>query len=178
MSLQFTDAGLNRVLSENAKGLMGELTTIAVGSGKYTPTPTMTHLIDEKQRAEVADKVRVQSGQYRIGFILDGNLEYAVGEIGYFLRDGTLLAVESSPDTVITYKSASSTIIPKFLLDLRPMPANGITVVAGTEHINLFFANEFETIAKTLTDSMSRDVEAQFRLTEIETRLSKIEGKL
>lgn len=145
--VQFTDAGLAELISAKNAGIKGAITEIAVGDRSYQPLSSQKVLVNERQRVKIVDYEDLSATQIRMGAKFGGDLEYEVREIGFFLDTGTLLAVYSVPNTLLTYKSANSSWIQKFTLDISPLPTGSVTVVVGTENINLMMAEEFAVIA-------------------------------
>nr|AKN39739.1 Phage tail fiber protein [Vibrio tasmaniensis] len=115
---------------------------VAVGDQSYTPSVDQTKLRNELQREEINEFVELSPTQLKMVCAFRGDLEYTVGEIGYFLESGTLLAVYSIPNTVLTYKSPSSSWIPRFTLDVSPLPTDSITVVIGSDNLNILIEPE------------------------------------
>jgi hypothetical protein len=169
--VQFTNAGLAELISTKNIGIKAAITHIAAGDKSYTPLVTQTALVNEKQRVAIVDYEEMSQTSLRMGAKFTGNLEYEVREIGFYLESGTLLAVYSVPNTLLTYKSASSSWIQKFTLDISPLPTDSITVVVGTENINLMMTEELAIMATAQMDNMTRHVELLFRFNELESKV-------
>ena len=62
--------------------------------------------------------------------LLDNEDEIVGREVGFYLDDGTLFAIDSDPDDIITYKSASSgsKALETFDLVLDSLPPDSVTV--------------------------------------------------
>ncbi|GEM77190.1 hypothetical protein C1141_06440 [Vibrio agarivorans] len=140
--VQYTDAGLAELISTRNQGLKGAIKYIAVGDRSYTPTSAQTALKNELQREVIADWEELSSTQLRMGAVFRGTKEYEVREVGFFLESGTLLAVYSAPNTLLTYKSANSSWLQKFTLDVSPLPSGSVTIDVGTENMNLLMSEE------------------------------------
>jgi len=169
--VQFTNAGLAELISAKNTGIKAAITHIAAGDKSYTPLATQTALVREKQRVAIVDYEELSPTQLRMGAKFTGSLEYEVREIGFYLESGTLLAVYSVPNTLLTYKSANSSWIQRFTLDISPLPTDSVTVVVGTENINLMMTEELATMATAQIDNMTRHVELLFRFNELEKRV-------
>ncbi|MBF4377392.1 phage tail protein, partial [Vibrio anguillarum] len=55
-----------------------------------------------------------------------------------------------------------------FTLDLSALPTNSVTVIVGTENLNILIDAEFAIMAKTQVDTMHRQIKHEFRLLELE----------
>lgn len=140
--LQFTQAGLAECIQAKDQGLKAQITHMAFGSNAYTPQQTQTALRAERERIEIAD---YQDGgkSLRMAGVFDGNLEYAIREIGIFLSTGTLLAVYSQPNRTLGYRTPSVRVVQWFTLNVDALPSNSVTVVVGNENLNLVIDAEF-----------------------------------
>ncbi len=166
--VQYTNAGLAELISARNQGLKGAIKFIAAGDRSYTPTAVQKALKHELQREEIQDWEELSPTQLRMGAVFKGNKEYEVREVGFFLESGTLLAVYSAPNTLLTYKSANASWLQKFTLDVSPLPSNSVTVVVGTENVNLLIGEELATMAAANVANMARHVELLFRVNAIE----------
>ncbi|WP_417526931.1 phage tail protein [Marinomonas shanghaiensis] len=169
--VQYTSAGLSELISAKNQGIHGVITHIAAGDRSYTPTANQTSLVNERQRVAVASYEELSSTQLRLAAVFDGDLEYEVREVGFYLESGTLLAVYSAPSTLLTYKSVNSDWIQKFTLDISALPTNSVTVVVGTNNVNLMMTEELAVMATAQIGCMARQVAMLFRMNEIEKRL-------
>jgi len=166
--LQYTNAGLQELISAKNKGIQGSITHVGAGTQQYSPSSLQTELRDERQRVAVADYEDMSGTELRIAARFDGDLEYEVGEVGFYLESGTLLAVYSAPDTLLTYKSPTSHWLQRFTLDLSPLPTDSVTVVVGLENVNLLMAEEFAELSAATIGNMGRHVDMLFRVMELE----------
>ncbi|MFM9785860.1 hypothetical protein, partial [Streptomyces scabiei] len=69
--------------------------------------------------------------------------EYAIREIGVFLSTGTLLGVYSQSGKTIGYRTPSVKVMQWFTLNITALPSDSVTVVVGTENLNLILDAEF-----------------------------------
>ena len=91
-----TTAGLAAVFNAGNDGLAARITHIAIGDRARTPDKHDFKLASERRRVSVADGERVSDHQIHLTGIIDGDgPEFWVHEVGFFLEDGTLLAVWS-----------------------------------------------------------------------------------
>ena len=109
--VRFTSAGLGEVLQAKNQGLKGEITHIGAGTARYDPDGSETALRDERQRAAIVDYDDLGNGQLRMAALFDGADEYEIGEFGFFLASGTLLAVYSVAGKLLTYKAAAARVL-------------------------------------------------------------------
>ncbi|SHO57769.1 phage tail-collar fiber domain-containing protein [Vibrio quintilis] len=169
LKLQFTEAGLARLLSAKDSGLKGEITHMAFGDGAYTPSKTQTRLHHERERIEISD-YQGDGKNLRMAGVFEGNLEYAIREIGIFLSDGTLLGVYSQPDRTLGYRTAVVRLIQWFTLNIEALPTNSVNVVTGSENLNLVIDEEFAQMATVQINTMHRQLQQEFRLLGLEKK--------
>ncbi len=131
-----TSAGLTAVLNATNDGLSARITHVALGDAAWTPDNSATALQNERQRVAVSNGSRIQSNQIHITAVENGTVEYWIRELGFFLDDGTLLAVWSDPDQPLAYKAAGVDVLLAFDLLLSALPDDSVEVV-GTGGVNL-----------------------------------------
>lgn len=102
---KITDAGIQACFNAWNSGLQCEITHIGLGDATYIPTSEMTALVSERQRVPIADGERVTPQQIHVTGVASGTTEFWVKEVGFFLEDGTLLAVwsDNNPLSTLTY---------------------------------------------------------------------------
>ncbi|CRM48590.1 hypothetical protein [Pseudomonas sp. 31 R 17] len=166
--VRFTSKGLDEVLQARNQGLKGEITHIGAGSGRYNPDGTEVALRDERQRVAIVDYEDLGERQLRMAALFDGDDEYEIGEFGFYLASGTLLAVYSVAGKLLTYKAAAARVLQKFTLDISPLPADSVTVVVGTESLNILLTEELASLSAASIDSMSRDIAILLRVMNLE----------
>ena len=155
-----TQAGIQAVFNANNTGLQAEITHIALGNAGYTPSDSATALQSEKQRVAVSGGEMISNDQIHLTANASGNAEYWIKEVGFYLADGTLLAVYSDPIKAIAYKSSSLDILLSFDLKLSALPADSITIdgsgglslppATNTKQGLMRFATDSEAVAGTL----------------------------
>ncbi|MCP1505080.1 hypothetical protein J2Y83_001053 [Pseudomonas marginalis] len=168
--VRFTSKGLDEVLQAKNQGLKGEITHIGAGTGRYNPDGTEVALRDERQRVAIVDYEDLGERQLRMAALFDGDGEYEIGEFGFYLASGTLLAVYSVAGKLLTYKAAAARVLQKFTLDVSPLPAQSVTVVVGTENLNILIADELAAVAAANIDNMARHLGVLFRIMQVEKK--------
>lgn len=141
LELQFTNAGLAACVTAKSKGLKAEITHMAFGDVAFTPNKAMTALPGQKEKIEI-DSYQDGGQSLRMAGIFDGNLEYSIRSIGIFLSDGTLLAVYSKPAALLGYRTPAVRVVQWFTLNIEALPTGSVTVVVGTENLNLILDAE------------------------------------
>ncbi|HGY3000272.1 TPA: hypothetical protein ACNVWI_006297 [Pseudomonas aeruginosa] len=166
--VRFTTKGLAELVQAKNQGLKGAITHIAAGTSRYTPTGAELALKAERQRVAIGEYEDLGTGKIRMAAAFKGSLEYEVGEFGFFLESGTLLAVYSVAGQLLTYKAATATLVQKFTLDLAALPTDSVTVIVGSESLNVLLTEELATVATANIDNMARHVGLLFRVMELE----------
>ncbi|KRP76236.1 hypothetical protein [Pseudomonas lactis] len=168
--VRFTSKGLDEVLQAKNQGLKGEITHIGAGTGRYDPDGTEVALRDERQRVAIVDYEDLGDRQLRMAALFDGDGEYEIGEFGFYLASGTLLAVYSVAGKLLTYKAAAARVLQKFTLDVSPLPADSVTIVVGEHNLNLLLTEELATIAAANVNNMWRHLDVLFRVMALEIK--------
>ena len=168
--VRFTSKGLDEVLQAKNQGLKGEITHVGAGTGRYNPDGSEVALRDERQRVAIVDYEDLGERQLRMAALFDGDGEYEIGEFGFYLASGTLLAVYSVAGKLLTYKAAAARVLQKFTLDVSPLPADSVTVVVGSENFNILIAEELASVATANIDNMARHLGVLFRVMDIELK--------
>ncbi|KPA92733.1 hypothetical protein PF66_00471 [Pseudomonas asplenii] len=166
--VRFTSAGLAEVLQARNQGLKGSITHIGAGTARYDPNGSETTLRDERQRVAIVDYEDLGSRQLRMAALFDGPEEYEIGEFGFYLASGTLLAVYSVAGTLLTYKAAAARVLQKFTLDLSSLPAQSVQVVLGSNNLNVLMAEELAAVATANINNMARHLGVLFRVMALE----------
>ncbi|MBM9486951.1 hypothetical protein JBE38_13550 [Pseudomonas sp. ICBG1301] len=171
--VRFTSKGLDEVLQAKNQGLKGEITHIGAGTGRYNPDGTEVALRDERQRVAIVDYEDLGDRQLRMAALFDGEAEYEIGEFGFYLASGTLLAVYSVAGKLLTYKAAAARVLQKFTLDISPLPADSVTIVVGGNSLNLLMAEELATVATANVNNMVRHLGVLFRVMALERKAQR-----
>lgn len=158
-----TQVGLQAVFNASNSGLQAEITEIALGDQAWEPDSFATALKNERRRVPISNGERIAPTQIHITAIEDGTqLGYWVREIGFYLADGSLLAIWSHKTQALAYKAAGVDLLLAFDMALAALPAESVTVV-GTGGVSLppatttklgvmRFATTTESKAGTVTD--------------------------
>ena len=131
-----TTKGLAAVFSQTNAGFAAEITHIALGDSGRTPSKNEIGLVREKMRIPIADGQRINDTQIHVTALADGATEFWVREIGFILKDGTMLAVWSDSQP-LAYKSAAVPLLLAFDLVLAALPAQSVTVQGTGANLSL-----------------------------------------
>ncbi|EDL52609.1 putative phage tail protein [Vibrio mediterranei AK1] len=150
MSLLITNAGIAASIRAGDLGISYKIAEISIGTEGYTPTKDQTTLRNEVQRKAITRGEVAELGQLHFETTWDGDEAFEGKELGYWLDDGTLFAVDSRNGEVITYKQQDSAVTEACELNLAASTIDNITV----EVLNPYSATEERAgIAKIAKDS-------------------------
>ncbi|WP_100637277.1 phage tail protein [Marinomonas sp. ef1] len=172
LSLVITRKGLNECISAKGKGIEARLKWVSAGDRAYTPNPDQTTLVNEIQRVEFGEYKDTGAGQLQAVAKFSGPQEYPIKELGFWLETGTLLGVISAPNTTLNYKAKNGHCIQPITLDLSALPSDTVTVVVGTENLNILIDDEFTKMATAQVQTMHRQILQEFRLLDLEKKLN------
>jgi len=79
--------------------------------------------------------------------------------------------VYSVAGKLLTYKAAAARVLQKFTLDVSPLPAESVTIVVGSENLNVLLAEELAALSAASIDNMARGVGLLFRVIESEQKV-------
>lgn len=178
LKLVITRAGLDECISAKEKGLKAELKYVSAGDRAYTPNPDQRALQNELQRVEFGEYKDLGVGQLQAVAKFSGPQEYAVRELGFWLASGTLLGVISAPNTTLNYKAKDGHCIQPFTLDLSALPSETVTVVVGTENLNILIEQEFTRLAVAQIDSMHRQIQQQLKQSDLKSKYDELQANL
>lgn len=128
MSLLITDAGIAASVQAGELGISYKITEISIGTEGYTPTADQTALQNEVQRKAITRGEVIGLSQLHFETVWDGEEEFEGKELGYWLEDGTLFAVDSRDGEVITYKRRDTVVTEACELNLAASTIDNITV--------------------------------------------------
>lgn len=132
-----TNAGLAAIVSSQNDGVNAKITHVALGSSGREPTKAERSLVNERLRVPIAGGSRVSDTQIHLTALAEHpTLNFWVYEIGFFLEDGTMLAVWSDTNP-LAYKSAGVDLLLAFDLVLSALPAASVTVEEGDSALSL-----------------------------------------
>ncbi len=155
MSLLITDAGIAASIEAEALGVNYKITHIGIGLDGYVPTLEQTQLKNEVAREALSRGSVPALGQLHFEAVFAGNTSFDGKEIGYFLEDGTLFAVDSRDGEIMSLKRSNTIITEAFELNLAGSSIKNITVeLMGAPYAT----EELAGIAKITTiDKMNSD---------------------
>lgn len=128
MSLLITHAGIAAAIRAGDLGIEYKITHISIGSAGYVPNAEQTALVAEIQKKAITRGALVAQGQLHFETVWDGDEEFEGKELGYWLEDGTLFAVDSRDGEVITYKRKNTVVTEACELNLAASTIENITV--------------------------------------------------
>lgn len=138
-----TNAGLKAVFNAQDDGLSATITHIALGDHGHIADKNTISLKSEKLRVPIADGERIDDHQIHVSALADDKSKFWIKEVGFFLADGTLLAIWSSTDP-LAYKSADMPLLLGFDLKLAALPAESVTVISTGADLSLAaYADKF-----------------------------------
>lgn len=111
---KYTDAGLAAIATAFASGSAVNITHVAIGDGNdgggvggYVPDGSETELKNEIERVAVTGYQQTDN-DFIVEAVFTPSVDIPLYEIGYFLDDGTLLAVWSDANMLVEIKSGIS----------------------------------------------------------------------
>jgi len=171
-----TTAGLSAIWRADNTGIAAEITHIGLGTSGYTPNKTQTALRTRKGMYRVSDGEKLSSTLLHLTAVADDALEYWVKEVGFYLSDGTLLAVWSDPTTALAYKSPTAQLLLAYDLSLEALPADSVTITSTGAGLNLSLAAPLAAQAQALIAEQLRGLQKQDRLDQQE-QLQRVAGE-
>lgn len=159
-----TTAGLAAIWRADNKGIAAEITHIGLGTTGYAPNKTQTALRTRKGLYPISDGQKLSSTLLHLTAVADDELEYWVREVGFYLADGTLLAVWSDPSAALAYKSAAAQLLLAYDLSLSALPADSVTITSTGAGLNLSLAEPLAAQAKAMIAEQLRNLQQQDRL--------------
>ncbi|AUI87563.1 phage tail protein [Vibrio azureus] len=177
LQLVITQKGLEAAISASNRGLKAELTTMSVGDALYAPNKNQTALRNELDRAPFSAFKDLGGGSIQGAAKFSGPSQYAIGEIGLHLSDGTLFGVISRPEGVLNFKPAGGHCIQPFTLNLSALPTDSITIEVGTENLNILIDSEMMQDATAFVRSQVVQVKQSRLLMKQAEKLRKLEAK-
>ena len=162
-----TSAGLQALINADNNGLDAQITAVGLGQAGYTPSNSRTRLSSEVHRIGLHSGKRVASNQLHLNVIDNSSHEFWVREVGFYLQDGTLFAVYSSPDKALAYKATDVDLLLAFDLSIEAASADKINIdVNNDNQLNIMLAPELAKMATAQINSMTRDLKLSLLLIE------------
>ena len=171
--LQFTEAGMQKLVTAKGQNIKEAITHIALGDGGGAPYEMddsrrfQTELVNEVDRVPVADKVDGHL-ELMIAGVFNSDKEYNYCEIGLFLADGTLLALFVA--SKMMYKSANFKFTYRAVVDLRPLPTDSVTVNIGVPNANLIMLQPIAIMTTAIIKSntvVTKTAHEQFKILQL-----------
>ncbi|MBT8420581.1 MAG: phage tail protein, partial [Gammaproteobacteria bacterium] len=132
-----TEVGIQAIIAALREEKSVKITEIALGSGiddaGYQSDSSAIALETEKQRVPVSNAETIGESQLHITANITGPEEYWVREVGFYLEDGTLLAIYASEGEAMAYKGRDVDLFIGFDLSLNALPADSVTVDTSTD---------------------------------------------
>lgn len=167
LSVITTDAGRLAIIDASTQGLNVRITHVAVGTGSYTPTHDRIALQAETERVTIStSEVDAENYQLNMAALLESNLEYWIGEVGFFDENGVLVFVWSDPDTAnrLGYKSRPARFLLGLSLTITDVPVTSITIVDEGQPLDILFGpveKQIEVLIETTGTGYNRNISAQ-----------------
>ncbi len=179
-----TETGLAAIWRAGNDGVSARITHIALGEAAYTPHQGLVRLQAERARYPIADGKAVSSTQVHLTALADGSTEFWVREVGFYLADGTCLAIWSDPARPLAYKAAGVDLLLAYDLVLSALPPGSVTVQSTGAGLSLAMAEEYTALAIAQIGEMQRglkrdeqDRQHADHLTTIDQRLAEHDKK-
>lgn len=171
------EVGLQALWLTSKDGVAAKITHIALGEAAYTPHQGLVRLQAERARYPIADGNAVSSTQVHLTALADGNAEFWVREVGFYLADGTCLAIWSDPARPLAYKAAGVDLLLAYDLVLSALPPGSVTVQSTGAGLSLAMAEELAALATGQISEMHRGVTRDDQLDAIGRRLAITENR-
>lgn len=173
--LTFTRAGIASLVDAKSRGFQRKITHVAIGDKTYTPSKEQTALRNEVDRVAVEpiseeELENIPDGEIPVMGIFDNEKSYAVGEVGCFLDNGVLLAVNSEEGSPQAYKSRFARIVQDLAVGLAALPEGSLTVVVGG-NLRLSVKKELVELSGAMIDTMHRQLNQELEIIEMKKRL-------
>jgi hypothetical protein len=134
LNLQLTADGLAAVAAAHGMGVAAKITHVALGDATgaagYVPDGTETELVNERVRVELEAGGALGPRQVLLqGTVPAGGDQFFIREMGYFLEDGTLLAIWSAPADVLGWVGGETPWFFKLIFAWAALPDGAVTVI-------------------------------------------------
>lgn len=170
-----TKAGLAAIWNATSTGLQAEISHIGLADVGYTPSAEQTTQRGKVIKYPISGGEKLSSTLIHLTAVGDDSAAFWVRSVGFYLSDGTLLAIWSHATEALTYKSGKTELLMAYDLSLEALPADSVTINSTTAGLNLTMAAPLAAQATALIAEQLRGLQRQDRLTEQE-RLQVIAG--
>lgn len=164
-----TNRGLAAAIDADELGIQARVSHIAFGdaggsSGRYSPSVAQNALVRERVRIPVGGGDVVGPTEISLQGLLDTGPTFNINEVGFFLDDGTLLAIWADPETSLATKTAGVPLAVAYNLALAGIPPGSITLNISGPSVNLTVTGPIAQIAadfmltwRVMADNIIRD---------------------
>ena len=121
-----TEIGLQRLMTAAQSGAAVTISHVALGDTGWSPTASATELQHECYRTAISGTRRMNDTQQNFTFIVQGESDYWIREIGLILDDGTLFAVWSDTEHPLAWKAANVNFLLGYDLVLTGLPSGRV----------------------------------------------------
>lgn len=172
------EVGLQALWLTSKDGVAAKITHIALGEAAYTPHQGLVRLQAERARYPIADGKAVSSTQVHLTALADGNAEFWVREVGFYLADGTCLAIWSDPARPLAYKAAGVDLLLAYDLVLSALPPGSVTVQSTGAGLSLTMAEEVAALATAQISEMLRGLKRDDKASQQADHLATVDQRL
>ncbi|MDH0133534.1 phage tail protein [Pseudomonas asiatica] len=175
--LTFTKAGLAAALRADNTGIAMEIGSVVVGTSAYTPSNSQKSLVAQVAEYPIIGGERLSDTMLHIIANADGPKAFWIKELGYKLKDGTLLAVWSHPTEALTYKSANTEVLLAYDISFAALPANSVTINSSEASLSLSLAGPLAAQAAALAAEQLAGLKRQDQI-DINTEKHRVAGEV
>lgn len=172
------EVGLQALWLTSKDGVAAKITHIALGEAAYTPHQGLVRLQAERARYPIADGKPISSTQVHLTALADGNAEFWVREVGFYLADGTCLAIWSDPARPLAYKAAGVDLLLAYDLVLSALPPGSVTVQSTGAGLSLAMAEELAALATGQISEMLRGLKRDDKANQQADHLATVDQRL
>ena len=153
-----TDHGLQALFVGHDSDFEARIAQLALGTSGYTVAvnpdgyATQSTLKNEVQRVEITNGKRAAPHQLELHALVEGDQEYWVRELGFYLEDGTLFAIWSDEKRALAWKGVNVPLVLALELVLNALPANRVNVVTGAASLELLLSSELAAVGNALSN--------------------------
>ena len=128
-----TELGLQRLMTAAQSNEAVTISQVVLGDSGWSPTAAATELQHECYRTAISGTRRISDTQQHFTFIVHGDSEYWIKEIGLILDDGTLFAIWSDTEHPLAWKAANVDFLLGYDLVLTELPSDNIVIEANNQ---------------------------------------------
>ena len=128
-----TELGLQRLMAAAQSDEAITITHVALGDTGWSPTAAATALQHECYCTAISGTRQINDTQQHFTFIVQGEHEYWIKEMGLILDDGTLFAIWSDTAHPLAWKAANMDFLLGYDLVLTALPSDNIVIEANNQ---------------------------------------------